>query len=185
MKEIIKSSNSLREVSLKYFGYVNMKTYAKIKTFINDNNINTSHFPDNPSNIKRILYPTIKKNCPICQTEFETKSGHPREKNVCSRSCANTYYRSGNLHPNHKNDSDLNGKESYVIICFRHHEKKCVCCEEKNIVEVHHYDGNKKNNIPENLVPLCPTHHRYWHSRFRYLIINKVDEYIMKFRGLI
>lgn len=45
-------------------------------------------------------------------------------------------------------------------------------------MEAHHYDGNKNNNAPENLVPLCPTHHRYWHSRFRYIIKKRIDEYI-------
>jgi len=182
MKEIILKSNSLREVSIKYFGYVNIITYSKIKKYIKDNNINISHFSKNPANIRRIKYPKIIKICPICENEFETKSGHPREKTVCSHSCANTYYRTGVEHPNYKEDVDLNGEAKHRIICFRYHEKKCVCCEEKNIVEAHHHDGNKKNNKPENLVPLCPTHHRYWHSRFRHLIKFVVDEYVKKFK---
>ena len=127
-------------------------------------------------------YPKIIKICPICENEFETRLGHPREKTVCSHSCANTYYRSGKSNPNYRTDDELTGVAKYIKICFRVHEKKCVCCEERNIVEVHHYDGNKENNDPENLVPLCPTHHRYWHSRFRHLIKAKVDEYVLKFK---
>ena len=182
MKEIILKSNSLREISIKYFGYVNTKTYNKIKKYIKDNNINISHFPENPANIGRIKYPKIIKICPICENEFETKSGHSREKIVCSHSCANTYYRTGVEHPNHKSDDELTGEAKHRTICFRYHEKKCVCCDERNIVEVHHYDGNKKNDKPENLVPLCSTHHRYWHSRFRYLIKLIVDEYVKNFK---
>ena len=130
-------------------------------------------------------YKMIIKTCPICGNNFETKSGHSREKTVCSHSCANTYFRSGKSNPNYKNDNELNGVAKYVIICFRSHEKKCVCCNEKNIVEVHHYDGNKKNDNPENLIPLCPTHHRYWHSRFRHLVKPKVDKYIKIFEAKI
>jgi hypothetical protein len=128
-------------------------------------------------------YPKIKKICPICENEFETRLGHPREKTVCSHSCANTYFRSGTSNPNYKEDDELTGVAKYIRICFRYHEKKCVCCDEKNIVEVHHYDGNKENNAPENLIPLCPTHHQYWHSRFRQLIKAKVDEYIQIFKN--
>jgi len=129
-------------------------------------------------------YNIITKVCPICDKEFNTKLGHSREKTVCSHSCANTYFRSGESHPNHKNDDDLTGEMKHKTICFRHHEKKCVYCDEKKIVECHHYDGNKKNNSPENLVPLCPTHHRYWHSRFRYIVKVKVDEYVKNFTHL-
>ena len=37
---------------------------------------------------------------------------------------------------------------------------------------------NENNNDPENLIPLCPTHHQYLHSRYRNLIIDKINEYI-------
>lgn len=181
MKELILNSKSINEVSLKYFGYVNTNTYFKIRTFILDNSVDISHF-DKLSNICKSKYEKIIKVCPICGNDFETKLGHPREKTVCSNSCANTFFRSGESHPNHKKDGDLNGEIKYRTICFRHHEKKCVCCDEKNIVEAHHYDGNKKNNKPENFVPLCPTHHKYWHSRFRYVIKEKVDEYVKNFK---
>ena len=51
-------------------------------------------------------------------------------------------------------------------------------CKEKNIVEVHHYDENKKNNSPSNLIPLCPTHHQYYHSRFKHLVQDKINDYL-------
>ena len=28
---------------------------------------------------------------------------------------------------------------------------------------------------------MCPTHHRYWHSNYRYLIEDKVKEFIENF----
>jgi 5-methylcytosine-specific restriction endonuclease McrA len=76
------------------------------------------------------------------------------------------------------NHAGIDWKESaYRTTCFLHHEKKCVVCGEDKIIDVHHYDENKNNNSTENLIPLCPTHHRYWHSRYRSLIQKKVDHY--------
>lgn len=47
---------------------------------------------------------------------------------------------------------------------------------------VHHFDENKKNNTKENLIPLCPTHHQYWHSRYRFLVEGKIVKYIKNFK---
>lgn len=127
-------------------------------------------------------YPRINKICPICGIEFTVSEAKKKNKTTCSHSCANTYFRSGKSNPNYKEDDDLAGAVKYVRVCFRHHEKKCVCCDESNVVEVHHYDGNKTNNSPENLIPLCPTHHQYWHSKFKYLIEQKVHDYVETFK---
>ena len=73
------------------------------------------------------------------------------------------------------------GKCSYVIICFRNHPHKCCICGEEKIVAVHHYDGNHNNNEVDNLIPLCPTHHCYIHSKYKDEIQDKFDEYRKKF----
>ena len=111
--------------------------------------------------------PNNQKDCPVCGKKH-TKGGV-----TCSYGCSNTLFRSGEKHPNWKQDS-------YRSTCFLFHKKECVVCGEINIVEVHHQDGNKKNNNPINLIPLCPTHHQYWHSKFRSLIENQVIGYIEK-----
>lgn len=117
------------------------------------------------------LNPLNIRKCKVC--------GNPvywAKSDTCSYSCSNTLYRSG---PNNGN-----WKESaYQSTCFKHHEKSCVVCSESNIVEVHHLDGNHENNVPENLIPLCPTHHKYWHSRFKPLIEEKVLQYATAFRN--
>lgn len=110
-----------------------------------------------------------RKSCPVCGKLIEGR-GH-----TCSKSCANKLFRSKQNHPNWK-------EESYRSTCFLHHKKECILCGEKNIVEVHHLDGNKKNNHPTNLIPLCPTHHKYWHSRFKSLIQDRVIEYAETFK---
>ena len=109
------------------------------------------------------------KNCPICEVFFISSS------TTCSYSCSNTFFRSGSDNPNWK-------EENYRSTCWEHHEKKCVICREEKIVAVHHYDLNHNNNVPENLVPLCPTHHQYVHSRYSSEVQSQIDDYVKIFK---
>lgn len=125
------------------------------------------------SNYKRheaacYLNPHNIKLCEVCSSpikNFKTSKG------TCSKGCANTYFKSGENNGNWKQDA-------YRSTCFLYHKKECLVCMESNIVEAHHLDENRSNNDPSNLVPLCPTHHQYWHSRYRHLIEEKVYSYI-------
>ena len=110
------------------------------------------------------------KKCPVCGDWFSSKGV------TCSHGCANTFFRSGDKNPNWSDNA-------YRTTCFKYHAKKCVVCGEDKVVEVHHLDENKKNNKPENLVPLCPTHHKYWHSRYKYLIEDLILNYIEVFKS--
>jgi len=125
--------------------------------------IDFSHFTANGTPKK----PKIDKICPICQKPFVLKYGY--EQVTCSYGCSNTFFarKRNRIYKN------------YRTICFKNHEKKCVVCGEDKIVAVHHMDENKKNKDPKNLIPLCPTHHQYWHSRYRDLIKEKVENYIV------
>jgi hypothetical protein len=108
--------------------------------------------------------------CPVCSKAFlvEGKS----KKTTCSYACSNTFFRSGR---NNGMWKETGG--SYRTVCFKYHQKKCVVCDEERIVSVHHYDENHENNAPENLIPLCPTHHCYVHSRYKDLVIKDIEEY--------
>ena len=121
--------------------------------------------------------------CPVCG-----KLKKDLHNTTCSNSCANTHFRSGINNPNYKGGENRNsrGEAPYRVICFSYHKKECVICGEDLIVEVHHLDGVKENNAPENLIPICSTHHKYWHSRHKHLIENEVLEYAEDFKnGLI
>lgn len=67
-------------------------------------------------------------------------------------------------------------------MCFHYHKKECIICGENKIVSVHHYDENHKNNNPENLVPLSPTHHQYVRSKYKNEVIDKIDEFVYSFK---
>ena len=118
---------------------------------------------------------TSKKTCicPICKTEFLTSTKRPSA--TCSYACSNKMFRTG---PNNGNWKE----ECYRTTCFHYHKKECVVCKENLIVEVHHYDENHSNNNPENLIPLCPTHHQYMHSGYRDKIASIVDNYKNNFK---
>jgi hypothetical protein len=128
----------------------------KVNKYIEQYSINISHFDNGRK--RRTRYPLIIKKCPICNREFEASKDSPREKQTCSYSCANSLFRSG---PN--NGSYINGysgEPEYRIICFRHYKRKCVLCNWDKSIDVHHIDGDHRNNHYKNLIPLCPNHHR-------------------------
>lgn len=121
---------------------------------------------------KCVKNPEFGTPCPKCGT-----LKHP-EKQTCSTSCYNSSFRSGLNNPNHQRGNN------YRTICFHYHEKKCCVCGFDLIVEVHHLDGNRQNNDPLNLVPLCPNHHQVWHSNHRLLIEEEVLSYVQNKRDI-
>ncbi len=117
--------------------------------------------------------------CPVCGKLFAPFHSHGRTKTTCSHGCSNTYFRSGVS--NHKFKG---GKyTAYRAICFRAFPYKCAICEEANVVEVHHLDKNSLNNELWNLIPLCPTHHKYMHrKKLQPLIADKLTEWFSKYK---
>lgn len=165
-QEDVNTCSSLAQVTRMMGYHENRKGYDKARIAIG--NLNTDHFGP-----KRI-YPLLAKQCPVCNASFTVRKGAPREKITCSHACSNTYFRSGNQNPNWK-------ESAYRTTCFMYHPKQCIVCGEDKIVEVHHLDENSENNVPENLVPLCPTHHQYCHSRHKHLVEAVVLAYMNNF----
>ena len=120
----------------------------------------------------------------ICQKPYmwegrkKTKAYELQLTRYCSRACANSVGGKAKAAIHHPDET-----AQYTTVCWRHHPKECVVCDEQNIVAVHHYNENHDDNRPENLVPLCPTHHNYMHSRYKYLIENQVSKYVNNFTG--
>lgn len=125
------------------------------------------------SNIKKhelhcYLNPSNLTLCKVCD---EPIKNYKKSKGTCSRSCANSHFRTGE---NNGNWSDNN----YRLICWQYHKKECIVCKEDKIVTVHHYNEDHNDNRPENLVPLCPTHHQYVHSRYKEEVIDIINKYV-------
>jgi hypothetical protein len=177
MIELIKNSKTRAEAIKKLYGFDNGKTRKKFENFIVENEIDVSHLRS-----REIKYQSVIKLCPVCDIQFETKVGGKEERTTCSYSCSNTFFRSGVNNPNFgKLIGNNDTYTHYRTICFHYHKKECIVCGENKIVSVHHYDINHKNNEPKNLVPLCPTHHQYVHSRYQNEIQHIVDNYVRNF----
>lgn len=131
------------------------------------------------SNIKKheercYLNPNNTVLCKVCNNPIKN---YKTSKGTCSRSCANTFFKSGENNGNWKDS--ING---YAALCYRHHEKKCIVCGEADAVDVHHLDSNRDNNAIDNLVPLCPTHHAYCHRGLYHKIEDKILKYLKEFK---
>ena len=168
-QEQLNNMHSLSDVC-RHFDWPANGTYLrKVKEIVSK--LDCSHFR------RKFKYKRITKVCPVCSSTFETQEGHIREKTTCSYACSNTYFRSGKNNANWRDDT-------YRSTCFLYHKKICVVCSEDKIVEVHHLDEDKSNNDPSNLVPLCPTHHQYWHSRYKdeveSIVINYIEDWKSK-----
>lgn len=173
LQEIVSKSKSKTDVCRLVWGYINGRNNRKLNELLDEYQIDISHFDSGAD--KHRKYEKVTKICPVCSNEFEALK-NKREKQTCSHSCSNSFFRSGINHPNWK-------ESAYRTTCFKNHKKMCVICEEFRIVDVHHLDENKSNNKPENLVPLCRTHHAYWHSRYRNLIKPQILEYVTQFKA--
>lgn len=169
--ELVKKCDSKAELC-RQIGFPVGTNYKRINNFIEKHKLNISHFDAGKTKMRR--YDVVEKICPVCKKVFETRKGSNKEKITCSYSCSNTHFRTGEMNPNWK-------ESSYRSTCFMYHNKECVVCKENKIVDVHHFDEDKKNNSPENLIPLCPTHHGYWHSRYKGEILDRVVEYRNEF----
>ncbi len=154
-----------------HFNYVKHDRYAiterlyKVKCKFCKNkkfncNINTHELTCylNPKNIKHCI------RCNGIIKDFKNSKG------TCSRACSNIYFK------------DLRNQAQkishYRTIAFKHHKKECVVCGENKIVAVHHMNENRKDNRVVNLVPLCPTHHQYIHSKYKNEVLPIVQKYL-------
>lgn len=173
LKKIISGAKSKSDICKKLGYHLNGGGFKKLNKLLTHYNLDITDIFRNAKNVKR-KYELVFKKCPVCNTEFETQKNHPREKVTCSRSCSNTYFRSGKNNPNWKDNT-------YRSTCFLYHDKKCIVCGENKIVDVYHYDENKLNNNPVNLIPLCPTHHTYYHSRYRDEVLPLIESYRSEF----
>lgn len=177
-QEIINKCETKAEAIRELYGYDNSRVRKKFDKLVSDKGLDITKLSSKPRK-----YKVVEKECPVCGTKFETQKGHPREKHTCSHSCSNTYFRSGSDNGNWKDFEEYDERTSYYSKkyrqeCFKYHEKKCVVCGESKIVVVHHFDEDKFNNKPENLIPMCPTHHMYWHSQYK----SEVEETVIKYR---
>ena len=98
------------------------------------------------------------KKCPICGKVFNRARYNGRledairylKRTTCSQSCANS-----REHPTHRTTYHLRAQQFKGTVCER--------CLSPDNLDVHHKDGNIKNNAPENLETICHPCHMKLH----------------------
>ncbi len=107
--------------------------------------------------------------CAYCSKHFYRSASKQKNSQsglfFCSKEHKDLAARIGGIkeiHPNHYTDSN----KSYRVVAFRYYPKQCNRCgfnQPIEILEVHHKDRNKNNNVEANLEVLCPTCHEVEH----------------------
>jgi hypothetical protein len=100
-----------------------------------------------------------------------------RKKGICKRCKREIYIHAKGLCPGCYNfvfHLDKTKAENYRkwhnldINLYKKITRQCAICDFNKIVDLHHLDENKKNNSEQNLIGLCPNHHKMLHNfRFR------------------
>lgn len=104
--------------------------------------------------------------CKRCQREMPLHA-----KGLCG-GCFNFVYRlDSNKAWNYKKYHNIQ-PELYEKIT-----KRCVICGFDKVVDLHHLNENKKDNSEQNLLGLCPNHHRMIHEfRYRQEIFEELEK---------
>jgi hypothetical protein len=93
IRKIVAESLSKQEVAGKLgFTYCNGKIIGKLKNLFESLSCLTDHFDSSAKLRANRKYPKIIKNCPICNKEFKSSLGSPKEKITCSNVCSNIYF---------------------------------------------------------------------------------------------
>ncbi len=63
------------------------------------------------------------------------------------------------------------------IETYRRKTEKCIICGFDKVIDLHHLDENKKNSSDDNLIGLCPNHHKMLHDyRYKPEILQQLNE---------
>lgn len=146
-QKYLKDCNSKVDFAVKLgYAYYNGKVGSKIDEIFEKHGLD----PDFNRGGKQRKYKRVEKECPVCEETFVAKKGHPKERETCSHSCANSHFNHGNSEEARKKKSE-SLKEYYEenehpnanlsleeriekfsvenIKCKIHSYKKCNGCE--------------------------------------------------------
>jgi len=115
---------------------------------------------------KRFLWKPRLKNCKRCKRERPMHA-----KGLCQGCYTSVFHIDKVMDHQTKKRYGLN-KEQYDKIT-----KQCVICGFDKIVDLHHLDHNNKNNSRDNMLGVCPNHHKMLHHRdFSHEIFRILEE---------
>lgn len=116
--------------------------------------------------------------CNNCKKDFivvEKKYKFPtKDRYYCSDKCARSFSAKVNVE-----SMENKGELHYKTVCKRHNSYSCIICNFNKILDVHHVNEDNTDNRKENLIYLCPNHHKMYHSRFKKEIVPFIEKYIL------
>ncbi len=102
---------------------------------------------------KRLAWEQKKIKCKRCGREMP---------NHAKGFCAGCYNFIFHLEKNKSWSRKRDHRIDYEI--YKKITEKCVICGFDKLIDLHHLDESKKNNSEENLIGLCPNHHKMIHT---------------------
>jgi hypothetical protein len=115
---------------------------------------------------KKLEWKPKLKICKRCKRELPHHA-----KGLCG-GCYQTVFQLDNV-------KDQNYKKYHNIEpeLYRKLTQKCLLCGFDKVVELHHLDKNRKNNSGDNLIGLCPNHHKMLHNlKYKDEILAQIQE---------
>lgn len=115
---------------------------------------------------KRLVWKPKEKLCPRCN-----RIKYLKAKGLCG-GCYNTVY-----HLEATKDQNCRRYHNIEPELYKKITKSCLICGFDKVVELHHLDKNRKNNSENNLIGLCPNHHKMIHIlRYKEEILAQIKE---------
>lgn len=116
----------------------------------------------------------IPFKCEQCGKETSTLESKFKKaiRHFCSKKCVNMFFKGTTIRGTFNNNGH-NGKsyiKPYRRLALEHFKRKCCICgynKHEHLLHAHHKDCNKKNNVIENLLLLCPTCHGEEHLKIK------------------
>ena len=115
---------------------------------------------------KKILWKPKLLKCRRCNRELPMHA-----KGLCA-GCYNSVF-----HIEQVNRQNVRKLHNLDMSTYGEITKSCIICGFDKIVDLHHIDRDHKNTSRDNLVGLCPNHHKMVHNRkYRLEVYNQLKE---------
>ena len=131
----------------------------KVKTYNQRKKTGQERFFCSVACVSKSNVTSIKTACARCGKEILARPSRIKKSKTgnvfCSRSCAISEH-------NKDGRARKNGSQTYRKDAINHYGARCEICHYSvlKVLEVHHIDGNRTNNELNNLIVVCPTHHK-------------------------
>jgi len=134
LQKIVAGCSDKTELAIRLgFKGISGQTIKKVAQLVEQHSISINHFDAAKKTKARRKYPIVKKNCPVCNNEFETQQRHPKETDTCSYICSNTYFAAI------RHTKEANSKTSNSMIRLAEESGKSEIGVERVRIEGHIY----------------------------------------------